>query len=223
MNPWSSNASAPDPDFMALACEWMDNPGQWLLGHVWQGYERLRREQPQIDGRDLERSISQLLSRRIEQSMSGDEPFYIQHGPFERATMLPPPAQPPAYDLAFVMQADERIMWPLEAKVLETAGQVASYVTDIREQFLTCRYAPFSGSGAMLGYLLQGAADDALTNIATRLACPLIRHETQADRAHATSSHQRTVPPGKTWPKDFICHHLIMLFHGLQRQTKQNI
>lgn len=223
MTLWSNNSAAPDPNFVALACEWMDNPGHWLLHHVWAGYEHLCLDQPMVDERDLERSISQLLARRIEQSMSGDEPFYILHNPFERATMLAPPAQPPAYDLAFVMQADERIMWPLEAKVLETAGQVASYVADIEQQFLTCRYAPFSGSGAMLGYLLKGTAEEAFHHIASRLACTLTRHETPAPRAWATSRHQRTVPPGKAWPRDFVCHHLIMLFHGLRRQTQQSI
>ena len=95
--------------------------------------------------------------------MSGDEPFYVQHGPFERETMRPPPAQPPEYDLAFVFRADERIMWPIEAKVLETPGGVADYVRDIREEYLKCRYGPFSASGAMLAYLLDrypgGCAD----------------------------------------------------------------
>jgi hypothetical protein len=216
MNPnWPTSAAAPDPAFVALACEWMDNPGQWLLGFVWAGYDSLCQNPPVIDGKDLERSITQVLVRRIDQLMTGDEPFYIQHGPFERATMAAPPAQPPAYDLAFVMQADERIMWPMEAKVLETPNRLASYLRDVQEEFLTCRYAPFSGSGAMLGYLLTGTSGEALVNIATKLACTLTSLGTV--RAHAVSHHQRILPPGKPWPTEFVCHHLIMDFNGLKR------
>src|ERR1039457_4224810 len=122
---------------------------------------------PHVDDRDLERSITQLLEPRIRDAMTGDEPYYIQHGSFERETMAPPPAQPPAYDLAFVLRADERIMWPLEEKGLETPGTLAEYEREVREQYLTCRYAPFTASGAMLGYLLSGMATDALARIAS--------------------------------------------------------
>ena len=218
MNPiWPTSAVAPDPAFIAKACEWMDTPGEWLLGFVWAGYEALCQQMPIIDGKDLKRSITQGLVRRIDQAMTGDEPFYIQHGPFERATMAAPPAQPPAYDMAFVLQADERVMWPLEAKVLETPNRLASYVHDVEEQFLTCRYAPFSNSGAMLGYLLTGATHEVLANIAAKLNCPLTPVDTHSTRAHASSCHQRSVPPDKPWPTEFVCHHLIMDFHGLQR------
>lgn len=214
---WPTNATAPDPAFISQACKWMDDPGSWLLGFVWSGYDSLCQNPPVIDGKDLERNITQVLVRRIDEAMTGDEPFYVQHGPFERATMAAPPAQPPAYDLAFVLQADERIMWPLEAKVLETPQRLASYVQDVQEQFLTCRYAPFSSSGAMLGYLLAGATQDALSNIAARLDCELTPVLHTSIRAHSTSSHQRTVPAGKPWSAKFVCHHLIMGFHGLQR------
>jgi hypothetical protein len=113
------------------------------------------------------------------------------------------------------MQADERIMWPMEAKVLETPNRLASYLRDVQEEFLTCRYAPFSGSGAMLGYLLTGTSGEALVNIATKLACTLTSLGTV--RAHAVSHHQRILPPGKPWPTEFVCHHLIMDFNGLKR------
>jgi hypothetical protein len=214
---WPASATAPDPTFVALACEWMTDSGARMLDFVWLGYDSLCQNPPIIEGKDLERSITQVLIRRIDQAMSGDEPFYILHGAFEHATMAAPPAQPPAYDMAFVLQADERIMWPLEAKVLETPKRVASYVRDVEEQFLTCRYAPFSGSGAMLGYLLAGTTDDTLTNIAKGLGCALTPLATPSLRAHATSCHQRTAPQGKSWPTEFVCHHLIMGFHGLQR------
>lgn len=188
-----------------------------MLGFVWRGYDQMQRDKPSVDGRDLERSITQLLAPRIDRAMSGDEPFYVQHGPFERETMQPPPAQPPQYDIAFVLCKEERIMWPMEAKVLETSGAVSEYIKDIREQFLTCRYAPFSGEGAMLGYLLSGTADNAFQNISKKMPCELEGHPAFSSRPQKLSSHTRTVPSGKTYPSKFRCHHLMLEFQNLKR------
>ncbi len=214
---WPSSNSAPDPVFVALACDWMSDPAQWLLGFIWAAYDCMCSNPPVIDTRDLERSITQLLEPRIHDAMTGDEPFYIQHSSFERETMAPPPAQPPASDLAFVLRADERIMWPLEAKVLETPGTMAEYERDVREQYLTCRYAPFSGSGAMLGYLLSGKAADALDQIAGKLGCTLDAVKEFPSRPHRFSSHRRIVPKGKAYPINFECHHLILEYLGVAR------
>jgi hypothetical protein len=214
---WRQDAAIPDAAFIAQACAWMNEPASWLLGFVWEGYDAMCRDRPTIDNRDLERSITQLLEPRIRDAMSGDEPFYIQHGPFERETMVSPPAQPPAYDLAFVFRADERIMWPLEAKVLETSGGIAEYERAIREQFLTCRYAPFSKSGAMLGYLLKGSAHDSLARIALKLDCALEAVAAFAERPLRISRHTRSVEDGKAYPINFECYHLIFEYPGLCR------
>ena len=172
---------------------------------------------PYINGGDLERSITQLLEPRISGAMTGFEPFYVQHGPFERETKLPSPAQPPEYDLAFVLRADERIMWPLEAKVLETPRAVSDYVQDVRNEFLTCRYAPFSDSGAMLGYLISGSAADALTSIASKLGCDLHEVLEHGTRPIRVSKHTRSVPEGKSYPSAFDCYHLVLEYSGLTR------
>lgn len=169
----ATHRSPHDPAFIALAQAWMGNPSKQFIGLVWAGYAAMRAALPVIDERDLERSITQLLEPRIRSVMSGDEPFYIQHGPYERETMQKPPAQPPQYDLAFVLRSDDRVMWPIEAKVMETPNTVARYVKDVRDEFLTCRYGPFSNSGAMLGYLLAGDSSDALSAIGTALGCTL--------------------------------------------------
>ena len=206
-----------NPDFVALAQAWMQNPTGALLGFIWSAYARMQTDRPQIDPRDLERSITQLLEPRVRSSMTGFEPFYIQHGSFERETMLPPPAQPPEYDLAFILRANEQIMWPIEAKVLETPNAVANYVSDVTEQFLTCRYAPFSSSGAMIGYLLKGNADDAFDTIAQKLACTLDPVFGLLEKKNRVSNHSRTVPAGKPYPADFWCYHLILEYPGLTR------
>jgi hypothetical protein len=207
------------PEFLDLAAEWCRDQSENLLGFVWQAYEQLKVDQPFIDGRDLERSITQVLEPRIRSKMSGDEPFYFQHKPGEHATMLAPPAQPPEYDMAFVLRAEERIMWPMEAKVLETDGTVADYVKDIREQFLTCRYAPFSGDGAMIGYLLSGSTNKAFNNIAKKTPCVLEDVPAFIERPHKLSRHTRSGSLCKIQHSEFRCHHLILEFLGLKRAS----
>lgn len=190
-----------------------------MLGLIWRGYNLMQSDKPVVDGRDLERSITQLLEPRIARVMSGDEPFDVMHGAFERETMQPPPAQPPQYDIAFILRVDERIMWPMEAKVLETSGTVSEYIKDIHEQFLTCRYAPFSAEGTMLGYLLSGTTDDAFQNIAKKIPCELEDHPAFSSRPQKLSKHTRSVPSDKAYPSKFCCHHLILEFPYLKRAS----
>ena len=208
-----------DPAFVALACSWMQSPATRFLEYVWQAYDDTQTSPLQVDTRDLERSITQSLEPRIRKVMTGYEPFFIQHGPYERETMQPPPAQPPQYDLAFVFRADERVMWPIEAKVLETSGRLASYVRDVKHEFLTCRYAPFSDSGAMLGYLLSGNDDDVFNAIEQRLGHRLHVVPEHRGRAIRRSSHNRTVSKHKPYPPTFDCYHLILQFPCLRRSA----
>jgi len=208
-----------DPAFVTLAQAWMGNFSKQFIELVWAAYVDMRAALPVIDDRDLERSITQLLEPRIRQAMSGYEPFYIQHGPYERETMQKPPAQPPQYDLAFVLRSDERIMWPLEAKVMETPNTVARYVKDVRNEFLTCRYGPFSNSGAMLGYLLAGDSAEALSAIGAALGCTLDPLADHLDKAVSLSRHDRIVPAGKNYSAFFECYHLILSWPDLKRAT----
>lgn len=209
-----------DPAFAALARAWMQAPADTLLALVWTAYDDMRASPPTIDTSDLERSITQRLEARINDAMSGDEPFRVQHGAYEHETKAAAPAQPPQYDIAFVLRSDERLMWPLEAKVLETAGRISGYLEDVNQQFLTCRYAPFSGSAAMLGYLLSGDTSQALESIGKKLGCTLHPVSGASSmRAHRISYHIRTSPPGKQYPQDFTCHHLMLDFVGLKRHS----
>lgn len=217
---WSRPVPGVDAEFIAAAVAWAENAESALLGYVWSGYDRMVAARPMIDTRDLERSITQHLEAMIRDVMSGDEPYFIQHNSYERETMREPPAQPPAYDLAFVFRADPRVMWPLEAKVLNTPTALADYLSDLRNEYMTCRYAPFSPSGAMLGYLLQGSGKDALDNISCRLGLSLSRLDALRDRSCAASTHDRVVPHGKPYPSRFTCYHLVLSFLGLRRYAK---
>lgn len=217
---WTTGSVSADASFINLAIAWAGDAEPEFVDLIWAGYERLKAINPEFDGRDLERSITQLLAAAIDDEVEGEAPYYVQHGPYERETMLAPPAQPPAYDLAFVMRANPRIMWPAEAKILTSANALADYLADVNDQYVKCRYAPFSPSGAMLGYLLDGDAAATLSNIATKLGIAFSdKNPIAAARPHRTSIHHRAVPSGKAYPSPFRCNHLVMGFHGLRRSS----
>ena len=204
-------------DFTLLAREWCPDQSALLLGFVWNAYDQMLADNPPVDSADLERSITERLAPRITRAMSGDEPFYAHHEPKERETRKSHRGQPPEYDLAFVLWKDETVMWPLEAKVLETSANVSEYVNALRERFLKCKYAPFCGEGAMLGYLLSGSSFDAFKNIGATVPCMLVDHPSFPHRPHKLSEHVRMVPLGKSYPASFRCHHLILGFPRLKR------
>lgn len=202
-----------------LADQWSKDFSVRLLDKVWKGYDLLRKEiLTEIDVSeaedDLERNITELLEKRIRDVMDGDEPFYIQHNSSERETRKIAPAQPPEYDLAFVFHANERLKWPLEAKILKGTkkGDMTSYISDVKNEFLTCRYAPFSSEGAMLGYLLSGKAANIFSLIEADIPCVLTVHPDFPRRHHKISDHQRIIPAGKEneYPSEFRCHHLVL-------------
>lgn len=202
-------------DFVKLAKQWNPDAIAILTKLVWKGYDLLTQEvlsQINSDGNEeqLERSITQSLERRIRKGMTGYEPFEVQHEVYENESRQSAQAQPPQYDIAFILRANERIIWPLEAKVLKSDGAVAEYVKEINENFITCRYAPFSSEGGMLGYLLAGVASKAYSNIAAKVPCLLSDHPDFPTRNHKTSHHRRIVPLEQSYPVDFCCHHLLL-------------
>jgi hypothetical protein len=203
------------PEFSRVANQWTNHAVALLLGYVWQGYDRLAEEDlSHIDWdsacEDIERGITQILELYIHESMAGSEPFFVQHGPYEQETRLPPPAQPPQYDIAFVLRSNKRVMWPLEAKVLHSEHELAAYLASIHDQYLTCRYAPFSSEAAMIGYFLGTRTDTFFDNVEKRLGCELSKYQWFPERPHRVSKHRRQVPKGKSYPRRFSCHHLLM-------------
>ncbi len=205
------------PEFCSAAENWHSGTSSVLLGFVWKAYELLGAEVlAKIDislaEEQIERSITQYLTPRIREYMSGFEPFFVEQGVYEFETRLSPSAQPPLYDIAFILRDSERVMWPLEAKVLKTDKATSEYVKEIKENFFTCRYAPFSREGAMIGYMLSGKPEQSFLKIAKELHTELVSHRDFSDRPHKISFHTRIVPKGKKYPSEFSCHHLIFPF-----------
>ena len=203
------------PEFNAVLRDWKKSGSMVLLTIVWEACDRfhadeLARIDCSRDDKDSERDITQLLEPKMHDLMSGFEPFYVQHEAYERESLKAPPARPHQYDIAFVLRRYPRVMWPLEAKVLRTDGQVAEYVNEVECNFLTCRYSPFSSEAAMLGYLLSGDCEIAFANIAQKGKWELRMHEGFAERDHRVSEHGRNVPAGKDYPRHFRCHHMLL-------------
>jgi hypothetical protein len=186
-----------------------------MLTAVWCAYDTLVVEVlATIDitkaDAELERAITQLLEPRVRRQLSGDEPYYVQHGPYKYATRRPAPAQSPQYDLAFVLHQNPRIIWPLEAKLLRSDGTVVAYVQDLHNEFLTGRYAPYASSSAMLGYLLHGSPEKVLDNIEAAIACRLQPHPAFSTRHHRISAHFRNLTQRNFVSGLFQYHHLIL-------------
>ena len=209
----------PPPGSDALVAFWNLSLVNNLLGLVWRAYDDLcTTGWSNVDWSesydDEERSLSEDLERAIHKVSDRFLPVSIQHGPYEREARKPAPAQPPQYDIAFVFTGDPRIMWPLEAKVLDsdrdTEANFSDYIVTVKERYLTCYYAPFSNSGAMLGYLKSGDPEIVAKHIAARLGATLISYDKFPLRCHKTSDHIRVVPAGKDYPSKFRLHHLIM-------------
>ena len=202
------------PEFNSVLHRFKQAGSTILLALVWKAFDKFCEETvSQVDcskeDEDLERDITQLFEPKIHEVMMGYEPFYVQHESCEHESRKAAPAQPPHYDIAFVLCNNPRVKWPLEAKVLRTDKHVAEYIKEIQHNFLTCRYSPFSSEAAMLGYLLAGDCEIAFANIAKEGKWKLIAHEHFPKRDHKTSDHKRKVPEGKHYPAHFRCHHII--------------
>ncbi|WP_286391175.1 hypothetical protein [Pseudanabaena mucicola] len=182
---------------------------------VWSAYDLLKTDiLTKIDctkaSKQIEKNINSLLQLRISRLMTGYEPFDVQHEVPEFETSLSDKAQPPSYDIAFILRSNERIILPLEAKVLKTDKAISKYINEVKSNFLTCRYSPFSSQAGMLGYCLGNNSQETFNNISTALPCNLSDHPNFMDRDHKISDHQRNVPVGKTYPVEFRCHHLLL-------------
>lgn len=200
------------PDALAA---WSGDAIKKLLGLVWSSCELYCNEG--LAGKDLtladeqlERDLTQDIALRLGDLVTLMEPFRVQHERSELMSPLRKRPRPPQCDIGFVWRADERIMWPVEAKILRSASNVAPYLTEVTDNYLICRKAPLSSGGAMLGYLLSGSPHEAFENISAGLRCTLQNEPNFSGRNHKTSDHERTAETCRDSPREFRCHHLLV-------------
>jgi len=204
-----------DASFNSLKA-WRADAAVIILRRVWAAYDKLGDSiLNKVDWNtaedEIERSLTFYHSAKIQELQAGDEPFILIPESPEFETREPAPARSVAYDFGFVTRAgDYSMIWPIEAKVLKTDQKLSGYLRDLDDKFLKCKAAPFSHEGALIGYLISGNPVTVFEGISAHIGQLLLSPQEFAGRNHRTSSHVREVPNGKIFPRDFLCHHLIM-------------
>ena len=206
------------PDALAA---WSEDAVTKLLGLVWSSCDRYLKEgfaskHLTLADEQIERDLTQDIALRLMDLLTRMEPFRIQHERSELMSPLRKRRRPPQCDIAFVWREDDRIMWPIEAKVLRSASNIAEYVSEIANNYLTCRKAPLSSGGAMLGYLLSGSPKEAFDRISASLDCLLEDEPNFLARNHKISDHERTAATCRESPREFRCHHLLLALNDLR-------
>lgn len=200
--------------FQDIATRWCAGHSRRLLTLVWQAYDLLAAndlDKVAFDAEDeaREESLNYLLTLRIDQC-KGNAPFCVVHQPPEQTKRKRGKGTSPQPDIGFALYEQPRTVWPMEGKVLTHDRDVSAYLTEITKNFVQARYATFSSEGAMLGYLIAGDAETALSQIGNALGCALRNHLEFTQRPHRLSDHRRTNLPHSNSPFDFVCHHLIL-------------
>jgi len=204
-----------DPAAMAMAEDWVKSMTNQVLDFTWRGFDTLKKEYlHKIDFtqtiEQLERSLTSNHFVEIQKiwakETNGDASFYPHHENPEMETRAAAPAKPPAYDLAFVWQANRRFIWPIEAKVLETPGTLAPYLSDV-VKFEGGIAAPLINAGGLIAYLRTGTAVDFFAKLQPQLKKNLVASPAFPDRPHKISIHQRSKAP------QISLHHMAMVLN----------
>jgi len=203
------------PTFQQVADRWCQDQSRLLLSLVWQGYDLLLSRYFNIvpfsgDDEAREESLNYLLTVRIQQCQSGYEPFRVVHQPPEQTRRKRGKGRSPQPDIGFALYDYPRTVWPLEGKILAHERATGPYLKEIKNNFLTGRYATFSSEGAMLGYLLRGDPEQTFLVIAAELRQTPRPHPHFVNRPHRISNHRRDDVPHRNSPREFTCHHLLL-------------
>lgn len=202
-----------DPADADLPVQWACSVATQVLDWTWRAFDTFRANH--LVRVDLTQPLEQLerdLTRQhfvaIQVLFAAEEdgyPAFVPHHEFpEMESRTSASAKPAAYDLAFVSTANPRWAWPLEAKVVPSAGRLGEYLKDVNDKFIGGVAAPLVGEGAMIAYLLTNETATVFENLANRLNQPLEVVSEFSDRPHRISRHVRTASP------DLRLHHLLM-------------
>ena len=206
---WPDNPSDAD-----LPVRWARSVATQVLDWTWRAFDALRTNhhlalvdlsQPleQLE-RDLTRNHFIEIQKLFHTETDGFSSFVPLHEWPETESRRSAQAKPPSYDLAFVSLDNRRWVWPLEAKVVSSPGQLAEYLKDVNDKFIGCIAAPLVGEGAMIAYLLTNETTTFLENLTERLGQTLEPVPAFSRRPHRVSHHSRDAAP------NLRLHHLSM-------------
>ncbi|HSW00347.1 MAG TPA: hypothetical protein VLI39_09260 [Sedimentisphaerales bacterium] len=208
-----------EPVFKELALQWADSVSERVLDWVWRAFDtlaagpmaRVDLSEPLVQ---LERDLTNLHFLEIQTLWARETDDFPALRPCPEIPELEsrhsPSARPPAYDFGFVHRENPRIVWPIEAKIVQKASVLGRYLKDVRDKFIAGIAAPFVGQAGMIGYLLAGTAREVFDGLETELGQSLTHPSAFASRDHRTSFHTRGRSPfGRDLP-DLLLHHLVM-------------
>jgi len=208
-----------DQAFSDLALQWAGSVSECILDWVWRAFDALRtgpmtRADLSKPLEQLERDLTDLHFHEIQRLWAGEtdgfSAFFPDHEIPEFESRHSARAQPPSYDLGFVLGANPRIIWPLEAKVVPKPSALREYLIEVRSRFVRGIAAPFVDQAGIIGYLLSGWPQAVFSKLESELSQPLKHPPTFDMRDHRTSFHNRGKSPfGRDLP-DLLLHHLVM-------------
>lgn len=201
-----------DDESRRQAEDWAVGVSTQVLGWTWRAFDALRANV--LNYVDMSQPLEQLerdltskhfveILRLFFAETDGYSSIIPHHEYPENESRPGGSGKPPASDISFVWYENQRVSWPIEAKVVPTPGTLAEYLGDTKK-FVDGIAAPLVGEGAQIAYLLTGKMDNFFYNLSTNLLCPLQALPEFSDRAHRVSSHARTSHP------DLQLHHMAM-------------
>lgn len=204
-----------DAHSVAQAHQWAGDVAAQVLDWAWRSFDRLKASHlSKVDVtqplEQLERNLTALHFAELNMLWAQETGGYSSITPIpewsELETRPNAPGKPPAYDFAFVYNENQRIAWPIEAKVVPTPNTLAAYMSDV-VKFVSGVAAPLTGEGGVIAYLLHGPEIDFLAVLEKKLGGPLTTATAGVliCRAHRISQHKRSGAP------QLRLHHLAML------------
>ena len=202
-----------DEESAAQAERWAEDVSAQVIDWTWRGFDQLREQHlNQVDfSQPLEQVERDLTSKHFicitqlwAMETGGFSSISPHHEYPENETRPPAPGRPPAYDLAFVWVENQRVAWPIQAKVVQTPKAIAAYVGDV-EKFLGGTAAPLTGRGGLIAYLLAGEPAEFFDELQAHVHAKLEIVPAFQARAHRLSHHQRNQAP------PLCLHHMSMM------------
>lgn len=212
--PTFSELAWPDgPDDVDLPVQWARSVTLRVLDWIWRAFDALRSKH--LSRIDLTQPLEQLERDLVRHhyveiqvlfgaESDGYSTIVPHHEWPEMESRSSAAAKPPAYDLTFVSVSDQRWAWPIEAKVIPSAGRLSKYLKDVNEKFVAGIAGPLVGEGGMLGYLLFTDGSAVVRGLEERLGQRLESMPAMRDRLHKMSHHSRKNAP------DLRLHHMLM-------------